>query len=214
MCLHGFYDMAWIGCAALSIAALAEKRYGRCVAWFAVAMFVNYRAASIAPAAAWAAWCLLRSDVPLGRKLAPLSFAVLIGLFVTWTFLLFTKGSPPHESHAYQSAASHLADATLVYDFVWLSGAVTAAIAVGCGDWLVGVTVIWATELTTLHSGHSWHGTMLIGAGLLVGALRPRAPVAFLRNVAAMWMFAVWSLAFDNPLYAFFNDLLVRAKFT
>ena len=213
MCLHGFYDAIWVGCAAMSISSLARRRPELSLIWFAIAMLVNYRAASIAPAAAWAAWQFLRSDTKVWRKVTIFAATGAVGVLVLWTFWLFTKGSPPHTSAAYQSAASHLAADKTALALVWVASGITALLALGAGDVLVAITVLWATVLTIPHAGHSWHGTILVGAALLVGATRRPIPVAFLRNVLALWVVALWELVFDNPLFAVVHDVFFRAKF-
>jgi hypothetical protein len=96
---------------------------------------------------------------------------------------------------------------------LWTATGAVAAIAFAAGDLLVTVLLVWATFLTMKHAGHSWHGTILLGAGLGVGVARPKVPVPFLRNVVALWIFGLWQLAFDNPLFAVVNDVVFRAKF-
>ncbi|MEB2312159.1 MAG: hypothetical protein OZ921_04065 [Sorangiineae bacterium] len=213
MSLHGFYDAIWLGAAAMSVAALAERRFDRSLLWFSAAIFLNYRAASFAPVAAWAGVSLLASPESPRRKVATLLVAAATGALVVWTFLMFRAGSPPHDSAAYRAAASHLAEHAGLYWFVIASSVAAAAVALVKGDALAAVMVLWGMALTTVHSGHSWHSTILVGACLTVGATRRAVPVAFLRNVLTMWMFGLWAMVFENPIFASLRLVLERAKF-
>jgi len=213
MCLFGFYDAIWLGCAGCGIAALAARRPGRSLVWFTAAALINYRAAAVAPAALWAAWLLLRSDTAPWRKALLFATTGAIGVLLAWCFWAFTRGSPPPTSAAYEAAASHLMDDKLLAKLVWAAGIVVAFIALVSRDVLVAVTVLLATWLTMHHAGHSWHGSLILGAGLLVGVANPRAPVAFLRGVLTMWIFGLWELAYDDVLFSVVNTML-HAKLT
>ena len=214
MSLHGFYDAVWVGAAAMSVAALARRRPAWSLVWFTLAALINYRAASLAPAAAWAAWSFLRSDARWWRKVLLFATTGAVCLLVLWTFWLFTKGSPPPDTDAYKSAVSPVAGDPTSRHLVWAACGVTAAIALGAGDVLVAITVLFAGLLTIHHAGHAWHGTILIGAGLLVGTTRREVDVPFLRNVVTLWMLGMWELFFfGSTLFGVFGDILVRAKF-
>jgi hypothetical protein len=212
--LHGFYDTVWVGCAAMSVAALARRRPAWSLVWFTLAAFINYRAASIAPAAAWAAWLFLRSDARWWRKLLLFAATGAVCLLVLWTFWLFTKGSPPPDSEAYKAAVSPVVGNATFQHVAWAACGVTAAIALGAGDFLVALTVLWAGFLTIHHAWPAWHGTILIGAPLLVGATRREVDVPFLRTIVALWMLGMWEVFFfAHSLFGVLNDILVRAKF-
>ncbi len=213
MSMYGFYDAVWVGCAAMSIAALAARRPGGSLLWFALAAFLNYRAASIAPAAAWATWSLLRSNELWWKKVAVFAVTGATCALVLWTFWMFTQHSPPETSFAYKSAMSPLLTDVKGAKVVWAMSGITALLALLAGDVLVAVSVLWATELTIRHAGHSWHGTILIGAVLLVGATRPKVPVAYLRNVLVLWMFALWEFCFEMPIFSLLTDVIHRATF-
>jgi hypothetical protein len=212
MSLHGFYDAIWLGAVGMSVAALWDRAWGRALVWWSIALLMNYRAASFAPAGAWAAWMLLRSDARLSTKIGSLVFTAAVGVFVAWTLWMFMKASPPPGSPAYEAAKSPLLTPSLTTKMMWGVCIATAAVTLLGGDWLVTIGVLWAGWITIHHAGHSWHGSVLVAMPLLAGVSRRRLPVTYLRNVLAMWMFAVWGIAYDMNLTDMVNAFL-RARF-
>ncbi|HEY4012497.1 MAG TPA: hypothetical protein VGM06_04120 [Polyangiaceae bacterium] len=199
MCLYGFYDGVWVGLGALSVAALSERRPGASLLWFAAAAASSLKAVSFLPVAAWAFMTLFRSEERMRTKVAGPALAALACAQALWTGVV-TFPFIPKSGSVYEAAKSPLEPIATTGGFVILIGVVVACVAVAYSNWLVAVSVLLATAVTTRHAGHSWHGAILIPSALLPGALASDKNSGAVRELVTIWMFVIWEMAFNNPI--------------
>ena len=211
MSLCGFYDPVWLGCGAVSIAALIDRRFVASLLWFSAAILISYRAASLAPAAGWAAVLLLRGGEPIRTKVVALLATAIACALVLWTFWLCRNAMPPLSTIADKSTLTPLLPFGPRSAIVLLMCVATASLALVKGDALVAISVGWAFVLTLVHAGPSWHGSMLVPTLLLVGVGRRSASLVFVRNIVAVWFLVMEEFAFNNTM-AQLIELLLKAN--
>jgi hypothetical protein len=169
MALNGFYDVVWLGFAAMMAQSAAKERHGEALLWCGAAAFTHYRAAVLLPLLLWVLLRALR-DKPLGAwPWKPLSATLLLGLVALYTFVLMY----PHSSVAAASAPP-LQQLFVTQLTPWLVlGAVLAAS--GCafrtGGWVPASTVaivggIALLELPTYRT-FWWHACIGLAVPLL-----------------------------------------------
>lgn len=216
MALCGFYDAAWLGLGALAIAALANRRPAAGLAWFAAAALVNYRAVSLLPVGALAAWSLLGARTPRPQKLAAFAFAAAACALVVATFWMGTKYGPPPDSPVFRSVSSPFLPWGPRSGVVAGLGAVMGVFALLEGDALLAASVALTAVMAILHGGPSWHGSLAVVPMLLVGVGRiarrgaPRHVVA-LRGALVVWFLVLEEYAFQNSIPQLV-ELLMKAK--
>ncbi len=91
----GFYDVVWVGAAAMAARASREKRYETAILWCAAAAFVHFRAVVLAPLAVGCLWSLVREAPWAEWRLKKLFLAFLLGLLSLASFVYMTHFRVP-----------------------------------------------------------------------------------------------------------------------
>jgi hypothetical protein len=206
MCLLGFYDSVWVGCGAMSISALSDRRPRASLMWFAVAALLSLKAVSFAPVALGAAWLLLRERKPHGLlALVPPAIACAHAL---WVVVITFKHLPAPGTAIYEAAKSPLLPLALRGHVVIATGLGVALLLLTCNQRLTALSVLLATYVTLHHAGHSWHGALLIASVLLPGAWDSSRGAPLARQVLTLWMIFLWQFAYAQPLFAVVEDVM------
>jgi hypothetical protein len=217
MCLCGFYDAIWLGCAGMSVAALFDRRSTASLIWFAAATLMSYRAAVLVPVAAASFGVLMSGRASVRTKVVAILLTGSACLLTIWTFWVFTKNAPPLSSPVYSGVTSPFLPVGPRTYMLGALGCGMSTFALCAGDLLLAVTVLLTTILAVLHGGPSWHGSMVVVPALLVGVGpsltgRRLLHLPLLRNVLALWFLVTEEFAFQNTP-AQLLELLLRAKF-
>ena len=190
--LNGMYDPAWIGCAAMMLRALAQRRWADGLAWFACAALLHYRALVLVPFAAIALRELVR-DRPIPRW--PWRVLLPVGLGCLVTLACFASSS--RWGDAFRDVPSLLSTPSDPLLAVAIGATLAGvAMAVYAKDVGLGAAVLITGVLAVIDSRHWWHGTVAIVPLLALGALTPSPRLFALRGGFIVWalvMQRVWN---------------------
>lgn len=206
--LQGFYDAAWIGCAAMMLRAMARGRAEAALGWFGAAALLHFRAAAIAPLGVAALADCVRGKRPDEWPWTILTVVtVAVGISIA-TFVLMFPATAVFRSHA----QNLLQTGGLRLAMVLGSSVLAGALASRWSDAAVGSVVGVCAALAAIDfEPWWWHGTGLILAPAAVGAWRPASRASAARGVLLVWLLCIQSLAFNGSPGDVFVELRAAA---
>ncbi len=198
MALNGFFDVVWLGFAAMMMRDAARERFSRSLLWFGAAAFTHYRAAVLLPLALWV---FLREIKHKPASLWPwhrLTLVAAPSLISLGSFFLMY----PHSSVAAPGTPSlaSLFAASLTPWLVILTTLTAGWVASRIGGWLPMTTVALIGAITLLeipaYRTFWWHSCIVLAVPIVAGVMPVGA--SRLRQVGLATLLVLESLVFND----------------
>jgi len=207
--LQGFYDSAWIACAAMMVRALARGEPTTAMRWFAAAALLHFRAAAIAPLGLAAAIDAVRGKPPHAWPWTTLGCVGGAGILVIASFTLMYPATLSFRSQLHNLA--EIGGGRLMV--VVIVSAIAAVFAARWSDYAVaGMVVVCAILAVIDLEPWWWHGTPLLVPLVAVGAWRKASRPSAARGVLLAWLLVVQPLAFHGSPADVFVELADRFR--
>lgn len=216
MALNGFYDVVWLGCAAMMAKAAAARRYGNAFVWCSAAAFTHYRAAVLLPLLLWLALELLKEQPRREWPWRRIALACSLGGIALYSFVVMY----PHTTAALgtRGLGSLLATSLRAWLVLGAGLAAVGATRAVCG-WVPAATALLIAAISLLELPtyrHSfWHSCIGLILPLLAdvpAATRGRG-ASSLRQIGLALLFAIDALVFADDEGGAFGLLAQLARF-
>jgi hypothetical protein len=182
-----------------------KNRSASALIWFTVGAFISYRGAAFLPIALVALWRFFGQEYAPRTKIAVLGFCGVLCAIVVAAFWDLNVHSP-HSNGLRAGVDSPLLDFSARTYFVIATGIVFSILLTKVEGLLVGTSALFASLLSVLHGGHSWHAAVCVPV-LMSFALKGRTSP--LGTILAMLFVALsWQLAFHYTPFHFVEELI------